>query len=43
LRKRKEVLEALRFVDEVVEMPAIDIAKHLGNCVMRRIKRSFGH
>ena len=25
------------------EMPAVDIAKHLGNRVVRRLRRSFGH
>jgi hypothetical protein len=42
VRRDRQVTKETRYAN-LNEMPAIDIAKYLGNRVVRRIKRSIGH
>ena len=42
VRRAQQVTKETRYAN-LNEMPAVDIAKYLGNRVVRRLKRSFGH
>jgi hypothetical protein len=42
VRRAQQVTKEARDAN-LNEMPAVDIAKYLGNRVVRRLKRSFGH
>jgi hypothetical protein len=42
VRRARQVTKKASYAN-LNEMPAIDIAKYLGNRVVRRLKRSFGH
>jgi len=42
VRRARQVTKETSYAN-LNEMPAVDIAKYLGNRVVRRLKRSFGH
>ena len=42
VRRAQQVTKEVRYAN-LNEMPALDIAKYLGNRVVRRLKRSLGH
>jgi hypothetical protein len=42
VRRAQQVTKETSYAN-LNEMPALDIAKYLGNRVVRRLKRSFGH
>ena len=42
VRRAQQVTKEVSYAN-LNEMPALDIAKYLGNRVVRRIKRSIGH
>jgi hypothetical protein len=42
VRRARQVTKEAAYAN-LNEMPAVDIARYLGNRVVRRLKRSFGH